>query len=177
MPVALDFLGYRYDDAVPAFVICSDWYVYHRPAHQMLNYPALMADIAAAAYTPGSNEIGEDDSWLMANLGMANVASAVTPPPATAPITATAALGAKTITIGGGPSDGAYTITVTYQIDGSGTDVTVTQSVAQGDTADDTATALAAKFSGDLTATTAGGVVTLALGTATSLDTLAAVAA
>lgn len=170
MTLAIDFFGERYDDAIPSFVIITDKLCWHRPGMKMLDYPSLQAAMTAEGYTPGANEVGTAETWAMENLGMST--DYEDGGETTAPLTAVASLGASTVTISGGPADAAYTITVTYQVDTSGSDVDVVYAAAEGETAEEAATGLAAEFSGDLTATAAAGVVTIALGTATTLDAL-----
>lgn len=58
-----DFFGYRYDDSVPAFVTLSEKLSAHRATRKMYDTAALEARMADAGYTPGANEIGEDDDW------------------------------------------------------------------------------------------------------------------
>ncbi len=81
MALAIDFYGFRYEDSVPSFVIASDKLVWHRPQGKMLDYPALTALVTDMGYTPGANEIGEADDWLLMHLGIENTGGGVTPPP------------------------------------------------------------------------------------------------
>lgn len=159
MTTASDFYGHRYEpDVLPAFVIASDKLCFHVATHRLIDMPALVARMDAAGWTQGENEVAAADDWLLANTGIADHS---TPAPVEAPITATADLGAGTITVGGGPSDSAATLTVTYRLDGDESDRTVEQEIAEGDTAEDVASALAGQFSDDTTATATGAVVTL----------------
>lgn len=86
-------------------------------------------------------------------------------------------LGEGTVTLTGGPARFAFTLTVTYQVDSSGLDVDREVEVAPGDTAAAIATAAAAAIDGNdgLSAAAEGGVATIALDTASSLDALSAV--
>lgn len=90
------------------------------------------------------------------------------------PITASASSvvgDSSTITIGGGPADKAYTLTITYQVDLSGTDEFYVVSVSQGDTIADVLTTLQGQVTGDLvTANPTATTVDIGLGTATSME-------
>lgn len=186
--------GAVYDDAAPRFIdINADW-VFDRVMRRLLRASSL-DDAVTAGRSLGPNErgnlpagfYGEQDyiagmpaeDFVAANGGTVDGAGGGGNgggggDPAEAPITATANLGGMTVTLAGGPSDAAATLTITYQVDSSGSDVTVTQAIAEGDDIDTVATSAAAQITGALTATASGGVITVALGTATSLDALSA---
>ena len=64
-----DYYGYRYDDAIPAFVVVSDKLVHHRPTTRLLDSPALQAAMAADNYVPDAKEVGKDDTFAKNVLG------------------------------------------------------------------------------------------------------------
>lgn len=78
MAMANDFFGIRYDTAQSAFIYLpapphphaaagGPKFVLHRQRMQVYDYTALQAEMAAAGYTPGTNEFARDDAWLRRN--------------------------------------------------------------------------------------------------------------
>lgn len=103
-----------------------------------------------------------DNSQVVIQTNYAGLPSTtIQPPPATAPITISvtgAGSAAAGLTVGGGPSDKAYTATVIYKVDDE-PEAEVEVDIAAGDTPDDVAEALAAvlDMADDLEAAMNGG--------------------
>lgn len=88
--------------------------------------------------------------------------------------TAVVNLGAKTVTIAGGPAVYPRTVRVTYRINGVANDIHVYTSVLIGDTFGAIAAkiAVAINAAGNFTAAAVGGVVTLTFAQATTIQAL-----
>lgn len=74
----IDFLGFPYDPAHPAFVVMphpphplaedgDEKLVYHRSTRRLLDAMALREQAAAAGYTFPAEEMARDDDWLRVN--------------------------------------------------------------------------------------------------------------
>lgn len=121
MAAMQDFYGNWYDDVHPAFIVLPNpphpldaegetKFVFHRTGGNILDIVALQQRMADADYTPGPNEIGEDDEWLVENTEFLGTL----PEPPIPPETGT--VNGITFT-----SDGAGTSTLTITLTGTAT--------------------------------------------------------
>ena len=145
------------------------------------------AGIQVSTTDPGATGKPDGTGWLNPTTGELKVANngawvdasahdiIVLTGPAPAPITATAgavAGNAAPVTFAGGPADKAYSVTLTYVVDGAAPQVK-TAALDAGDTADVAANKLVAATSGEIIAIkTALGALRVIVGTATTLTSL-----
>jgi hypothetical protein len=151
---ALD--GRLYDNVVERFIPAGADFSFDRLTHKLMRNTGIHdagLDSEKGALPP------EYDVYDYDGEGATVGPPPPPPPPTPSPITATANLPAKTITLGGGPADQAYTITITFAVDG-GADQVVTQPVVAGQTAHNISITLATHFRGDIIGTVnAGGAI------------------
>ena len=101
--VRQDFLGYRYDDAEPAFMTAGAYY-FHRVTGKLFGKASLDAEMANAGYTPDTKEVGSPSAaWVANNMG--TVAPAAVPPPLPVVTTTGATKGSPGSFAGGTPAD------------------------------------------------------------------------
>jgi hypothetical protein len=164
--IRFDVFGREYNDAEPAFVDAGPKFVYDRLGHRYLDRSGLLA--YGAAKTPPHIFVTEEIGTATAAYKLANNWDdenvAYSPPIATpAPITTVASGGGGTfiVTVGGGPADKAYSVTIKMQVSGN-PPATETIPVAKGDTADKVATQIAAALHAlpGINSSAAGKVVT-----------------
>lgn len=180
--LAIDYFGERYDDAVPSFVIVSDKLVWHRPGFKLLDYPSLQDAMTADGYTPGTNEIGKDDAWVMKNLSIDSSGAA-----GTAPSSVVAGVGttSATITMAGDDATSAGTVTLVVEVDATAITGLTPVTIGIGDTSADIAAAIAAELNGKqdvgatltLAASAVGDVVTVTEAGGGTITTLTATVA
>jgi hypothetical protein len=150
MTIRKDFIGYRYDDAEPAFFPAGMFY-WHRITARLIGKAGLDAAMTAAGYTAPAGEIGAPSAAYIATHMGAPISPAAPPPAAVlAAITAAVAgtgTASATITLGGGPADKAYTIALTANA-GAVIAGIASVAVAKSDTAAQVATKVAAALNG-----------------------------
>jgi len=170
-----NIFGEVYDDIMPCFIESLDGSMYwNRAANQMLTKVSVDAYLADTGKSMGPKETGSlSPEYIKSNFG--NFMSGLKGGPAggsSAPAAITVAASKATsstndevltITVGGGPADVAYTVTVTVKDKASSGDDVQNVSVAKGDTAEQAATAIKTAISDpNVSATVSGKVVSIA---------------
>ena len=176
MGLAIDFLGFRYDEADGSFLRIEPGWLWHRPSKHIYDAAGINKAMAAAQYTAGANEIKRNDALVKAELsgfdpanagftgGHAGAGGAAI----TATITGT---GTTTIAIdiGGGPAAAPGKLDFAgVAVDG--TAITIARiNISTGATAQAIATKVQAAVDG---AQDAGGTITLHAAVATNGTTV-----
>ena len=169
MALAIDVLGFEYDDAEAAFVQRDGFYL-HLKTHMEYDKPSFAKWMKANGKTFGSQELSplsqsylDNHQWqglLYTAPSAIMILDAITVSVTKAP--AVKANDTGEITIAGGPSDDPYTITLTIRDAASGGDDVQNIAVAKYDTAATVAAKVAAAVSDpNVTATAKGAVITI----------------
>lgn len=164
----IDVYGFTYEDSVPSFVDVSKSLYWHRPTRRYLDKESVDAHVTDSGYTPGDNEFGPDADWSAENLGIEGSSA----------VAVAATLDPLQIVCSGGPNSEAVTYDIVYQIDESGTDTNLSYAAEADATAADVAGGIntAINTKGDLTGTLTGSTIDLALGTASSVESISVTA-
>ena len=171
MTIAIDVLGFRYDDANPAFTDTGNGFYLHWAEAKMYEKKSFDAWMTANGKSFGAKELGKPSAAFLKDHrwgGIAAAASSPPKPPVLAPITvsvtkapSTTADDVGTVTVAGGPADKAYTVTLTVHGQGSAGDDVQNVPIPKGTTAAAAAGLIAAASSDpNVTVTAAGTVIT-----------------
>ena len=174
MTIAIDVLGFRYDDTNPAFTDTGNGFYLHWAEAKMYDKKSFDAWMTANTKSFGSKELGQPSAAFLKDHRWGGIAAAAAPapkPPAAptlAPITisitkapSNTADDVGTVTVAGGPADKAYTVTLTVHGQGSAGDDVQNVSIPKSTTAAAAAGLIAAASSDpNVTAAAAGAVIT-----------------
>lgn len=184
MPRKIDFFGKYFDpDVAPAFINAGPDFVYHYASRRLIRRQSVEDSMTAGEYTAKDGEIGDaSEDFQKTHLGIPyapsdpdNNGGGGDDGMKETGIDAVADQAEMTITIHGGPAEAAGKVVVNYRTDGSTEAVVVEAAFDAGATRAAIGQSVAQGFTGeDMTASSNSGVVTLAFGTATSLDQLTA---
>jgi len=181
MTIKLDVLNFPYDDAVPAFTELASGYYYHRIDKRLYEKKSFDAKLAAEGKSFAAGEVGDQPaSYKADHLSIASRGTPVVPAAPGAPITVSVtkvpsvtADDTGVITIGGGPADKAYTITLTLEGQNSGGADVQNVAIAKGDTAAVAAgKVVAAESDPDVVSAAVGAVITFTPKTGDNIKTL-----
>ena len=139
MTLQIDVLGFTFDDAEPAFVL-RDGYYLHIAEHKLYGKASFDAKLTAEGKAFDAKELGVTSAAYKATHSWSGYFVGNAAPVVGAPITVavtktptTTADDTGEVTIGGGPADKAYTITLTIRDAKSGGDDVQNVAIAKGD--------------------------------------------
>jgi len=146
MSIEVDVLGYRYDNADPAFMELEGGFYYHLPTRRRLDRVEFDAKLVAEGKSFAAGELGYPSFWRFVN--GEDMLAAFAPPAGSAPMSVSITKipsgidDTGEITVTGGPTDEPLMITITTR-DSTSTLVVYTYVVVEVEAQDDADTVAA----------------------------------